>query len=70
MGHHINKDGEFKSDKYKWCPPGFVAFKFTDELAWEPIMDYANRTKDKELAIDLIVSVKKEMYLNDVDGGN
>jgi hypothetical protein len=32
MGEHI-VDGKFKSDKYDWCEPDFLAFKFSDKLA-------------------------------------
>jgi len=60
MGHHINKKGQFKSDKYKWCPAGFFALKFTDELACKVIISYAMKTHDKELSDDLMATVMKE----------
>ena len=57
MGH-LTKSGQFKSDKYKWCPPGFFALKFTDKLAREIIDYYASRLKgkDKELYEDLRIA--------------
>ena len=57
MGHHINADGEFKSDKYDWCPAGFFALKFTDPIAREAMSLYAVRTTDIELSRDLMSSV-------------
>ena len=58
MGHHI-KNGNFKSDKYSWCPEEFLALKFSDPIAREAIMFYAKRTKDPELAKDLIEICEK-----------
>lgn len=52
MGHHII-NGKFKSDKYSWCPEGFFPMKFSDPAAREPILLYAEKTEDKELAADL-----------------
>ena len=54
MGHHIDVNGNFKSDKYVWCPPGFLALKFTDSNARLSIRAYAALTDDKGLAEDLI----------------
>ena len=59
MGHHLTKDSKFKSDKYDWCPEGFFALKFTDPLAREVILYYAEHTEDEELAEDLIVACDK-----------
>lgn len=33
----------FKSDKYAWCPPGFLPLKLTDPMAVDLIMLYAVR---------------------------
>ena len=54
MGEHI-VNGEFQSDKYPWCPPGFVPLKLTDPMAWAPLWDYAyaRQSVDKEFADDL-----------------
>ena len=58
MGHHIDtKTGKFISDKYRWCPVGFFALKFTDPLARMVIGIYANRTEDLELAEDLRIAI-------------
>ena len=53
MGSHLTKDGNFKSDKYDWCPEGFFALKFSDPKARISIFHFACRTKDKELKEDL-----------------
>jgi len=52
---HFNTNGEFQSDKYPWCKPGFVPLKITDPTAWEPLLEYANAREsvDAEFAADL-----------------
>ncbi len=62
MGEHlVEVDGklEFKSDKYAWCPPGFLALKFTDPLARDLIAEYARRRlpTDPELANDAMAAL-------------
>ncbi len=59
MGHHLDETGEFKSDKYKWCPKGYFALSFDDPLAWPAIREYALTTEDAELREDLLASVHK-----------
>jgi len=58
MGHHLTEDNKFKSDKYKWCPEGYFALKFTDPDARQCIAFYSVLTQDKELADDLIEALK------------
>ena len=58
MANHLTEDKKFKSDKYAWCPEGFLALKFTDPIAQEAILLYADETNDKELAEDLREAVK------------
>ena len=58
MGEHLTEQKTFKSDKYPWCPEGFFALKFTDKIAQEAILLYAEKTSDKELAADLREAVK------------
>ena len=62
MGHHLTEDGQFKSDKYDWCPPGFFAMKFTDPLARDVIREYAIHTGDAELSEDLFQALHAEEY--------
>ena len=58
MAHYLTKDKKFKSDKYDWCPEGFFALKFTDLIAQEAILLYADKTNDEELAEDLREAIK------------
>ena len=53
MGHHLTDSGEFKSDKYPWCPEGFFALKVSDSVAQACMLFYAELTSDAELADDL-----------------
>ncbi len=58
MGEHLTEDKKFKSDKYDWCKVGFFALKFTDPIAQEAILLYAEKTEDKELAGDLKAAIE------------
>ena len=53
---HLTEDGEFKSDKYDWCPVGFFALKFTDPIAQKAILLYAEEVGG-DLAEDLKTAV-------------
>ena len=59
---HFNKKGEFQSDKYSWCPPGFVPLKLSDPMAWIPLIAYATERRkiDEQFAVDLFRAVKRE----------
>jgi hypothetical protein len=54
MGSHII-NGQFQSDKYTWCLPGFVPLKVTDPMAQPVLWQYAQtrRERDPEFADDL-----------------
>ena len=58
MGEHI-VDGQFQSDKYPWCKPGFVPLKLTDASCWPMLLAYANVRErvDPEFAADLRTAV-------------
>ena len=58
MDHNSTEDKKFKSDKYDWCLEGFFALKFTDPIAQEAILLYADKTSDEKLAEDLREAVK------------
>ncbi len=53
---HLTVSGTFQSDKYKWCPAGFVPLKLTDPAARDLLAIYAVRRKpiDEEFPRDLI----------------
>ncbi len=66
MGHHI-VDGQFKSDKYGWSPPGFFPLKISDPVAQKCILLYSILTKDAELADDLtqaVLNARREAALD------
>ena len=52
---HLTISGTFQSDKYQWCPAGFVPIKITDPMAYFVLHDYAkNRSSlDVEFHRDL-----------------
>ena len=58
MGEHLI-DGEFKSDKYDWCPAGFVPLKLTDPDARDVLKEYAKRrTIDAVFCKDLLEAIR------------
>lgn len=66
MSHTI--DGEFKSDKYKWCSQGFMPLKLSDKLAQDLLWQYALRKEltgsesDGDLAKDLKKALQNKGY--------
>ena len=52
---HLTASGTFRSDKYKWCPDGFVPLKLTDPAARDLLAEYARRRGaiDIDFALDL-----------------
>lgn len=57
MGHHINKNGFFQSDKHPELKEHQIILNFKDEYAQEALLLYADLTKDEELAVDIIFAV-------------
>lgn len=57
MGEHLTDEGEFKSDKYAWSPPGFFPMKLSDRVAQTCILLYAAMTHDVDLGLDLVAAV-------------
>lgn len=72
MGEHL-VGGTFKSDKYDWCPAGFVALKLTDKDAQPFLWGYAetHRARDSSFTDDLQQALKNVGFsppsLEDVD---
>ncbi len=64
QGEHINADGEFQSDKYPWCKPGFVPLKLSDPTAWPVLWHYADRREavDAEFSADLRTCLRAKGY--------
>lgn len=50
MGAHI-VDGQFQSDKYPWCRPGFVPLKLTDPHARDLLERYASQKRSAADAV-------------------
>ena len=52
---HLTRSGTFQSDKYPWCPAGFVPLKISDPAAHDPLLLYAARQEavDAEFARDV-----------------
>jgi hypothetical protein len=60
MGAHINRDGEFQSDKYPTCPAGKVPLSVKDPSAQDLLWAYAQRRRsvDAEFADDLETALR------------
>ncbi len=59
---HLTVNYEFQSDKYPWCPAGFVPLKVTDPMAGDLLLQYAHRRRevDGEFSRDLIEALDYE----------
>jgi len=70
MGAHINKDGEFQSDKYPTCPAGKVPLSVKDPTAQDLLWVYAQRrrTVDPEFSGDLEAALKSKGYVPPTGG--
>jgi len=55
MGHHINADGQFQSDKFPDLPPDKIVLSFNDSSAKSALHLFASLTDDKELADDILL---------------
>jgi len=55
ISEHINEQGQFQSDKYPWCKPGFVPLKLTDPMAQSLLWTYAEIREpvDEDFSKDL-----------------
>ena len=55
MGHHIDKEGRFQSDKYPDLPPDKIVLSFKDRRAWRALETLAEEYQydDAELAGDI-----------------
>jgi hypothetical protein len=65
MGAHINKDGQFQSDKYPTCPAGKVPLSVKDPTAQDLLWEYAQRRRsvDAEFSDDLEACLKAAGYV-------
>lgn len=53
---HLTVTGQFQSDKYEWCPAGFLPLKISDEMADDECVRYAYKREylDPEFTRDLL----------------
>ena len=63
---HLTVSGRFQSDKYLWCPAGFVPIKTTDTMAQDLLREYAKRRAavDKDFCADLLAALPREPHEN------
>lgn len=54
MGHHINPQGQFQSDKDPKLPPDKITLSFHDPAARNALTVFACDTNDRELANDIL----------------
>ena len=57
---HLTVTNEFQSDKYPWCPAGFVPLKVTDPMAKWALKEYAvqRQSVDEEFSRDLFEALE------------
>ncbi len=58
MSRHINAKGQFQSDRHPELPPNKIILSFRDPAARAALLNYAQRTPDRELAgaISLVIA--------------
>lgn len=61
MGHHIDKQGRFQSDKYPDLPPDKIVLSFNDPLARDALLVLAQSYSgaDPELTADIRQRLEK-----------
>jgi hypothetical protein len=61
---HINKNGQFQSDKYPTCPAGKVPLSVADPMAQDLLWEYAQRRRevDAQFADDLEYALRQAGY--------
>jgi len=59
MGHHINEQGNFQSDKYPDLPENKIILSFNDPAARKALQVFAEASDDEELSEDILEVLKK-----------
>lgn len=65
MGEHINKDGQFQSDKAPGTPPGWFPMKFSDKKAQPLLLEYSkvmDECGEGECADDMRTALRQEGF--------
>ena len=57
MGHHIDNEGRFQSDKYPDLAPDKIVLSFKDFAARQALWIYAELTDDDELGKDIMMRI-------------
>jgi len=57
MGHHINKKGQFQSDRHPDLAPDKMVLSFKDPVARDALNYYALNCEDDELSKDILTRV-------------
>jgi len=57
MGHHLNENDFFQSDKHPELKQHQIILNFRDEYAQKALAEYANCCEDKELADDIRTAI-------------
>lgn len=57
MGHHIDDEGRFQSDKFPELPPDKIVLSFRDPEACRALEVFAAICKDVELAEDVAARI-------------
>jgi hypothetical protein len=57
---HLTADGDFQSDKYTWCPAGFLPLKLSDRSARDLLITYSGRRAhvDGDFTRDLLEALQ------------
>ena len=58
MGHHIDSEGRFQSDKHPELPPDRIILSFADPEARDALKWFGMTTKDRELGDDVLERVE------------
>ena len=58
MGHHIDSQDRFQSDKNPELPPDKIILSFKDPAAKKALEIFASVTDDKELANDILYRLR------------
>ncbi len=58
MGHHIDSEGLFRSDKYPELPPDRIVLSFEQPADRQALALFAHHTEDLELAKDIMTRIE------------
>lgn len=62
MAHHLNKNGDFQSDKFPELAPNKIVLSFKDSAARKALGVFIRETTDRELAADIETVLKNKFH--------